>query len=90
MAKAILAPQKDISKFYLLTPTADTATPTTATASTQNTSDSFTLGLGPTSCCERLPPLGLADDFDEIAGHATAEPPSSLLRTPMQIPLYST
>src|ERR1700730_16142989 len=52
MAKAILAPQKDISKFYLLTPTADTATPTTATASTQNTSDSFTLGLGPI----KLPP----------------------------------
>ena len=25
LAKAILAPQKDISKFYLLTPTADTA-----------------------------------------------------------------
>ena len=52
MAKAILAPQKDISKFYLLTPTADTATPTTATAPTQSTSDSFTLGLGPI----KLPP----------------------------------
>jgi uncharacterized lipoprotein YmbA len=44
MAKAILAPQKDISKFYLLTPTADTAA---ATGSTQSTSGNFTLGLGP-------------------------------------------
>ena len=52
MAKAILAPQKDISKFYLLTPTADTATPSTATAATQSTNDSFTLGLGPI----KLPP----------------------------------
>jgi uncharacterized protein len=52
LAKAILAPQKDISKFYLLTPTADTATPTIATAATQTTSDSFTLGLGPI----KLPP----------------------------------
>src|SRR5260370_38199135 len=52
MAKAILAPQKDISKFYLLTPTADTAAPTTPTATTQNTSGNFTLGLGPI----KLPP----------------------------------
>jgi uncharacterized lipoprotein YmbA len=52
MAKAILAPQKDISKFYLLTPTADTSTPTSATAPTQSSSDSFTLGLGPI----KLPP----------------------------------
>jgi uncharacterized protein len=48
MAKAILAPQKDISKFYLLTPTADTAAPATA----QTTSGNFTLGLGPI----KLPP----------------------------------
>lgn len=52
LAKAILAPQKDISKFYLLTPTADTATPTSATAPTQSSTDSFTLGLGPI----KLPP----------------------------------
>jgi uncharacterized protein len=52
IAKAILAPQKDISKFYLLTPTADTAAPGTAQATTQSTSDSFTLGLGPI----KLPP----------------------------------
>jgi uncharacterized lipoprotein YmbA len=52
MAKAILAPQKDVSKFYLLTPTADTATPTTGTTPTQSTSDNFTLGLGPI----KLPP----------------------------------
>ena len=52
MAKAILAPQKDISKFYLLTPTTDTATASPATAPTQSSSDSFTLGLGPI----KLPP----------------------------------
>jgi uncharacterized lipoprotein YmbA len=52
MAKAILAPQKDISKFYLLTPTADTATSTTGTAPTQSTGDPFTIGLGPI----KLPP----------------------------------
>ena len=45
MAKAILAPQKDISKFYLITPTADTAAP--ATGSTQSTNGNFTIGLGP-------------------------------------------
>jgi uncharacterized protein len=47
LAKAILAPQKDISKFYLLTPTADTAAPTTTQAATQSASGSFTIGLGP-------------------------------------------
>ena len=51
MAKAILAPQKDISKFYLLTPTADTAAPATAPTA-QTTSGSFTIGLGPI----KLPP----------------------------------
>jgi uncharacterized protein len=50
IAKAILAPQKDISKFYLLTPTADTAAP--ATGSTQGTNGNFTIGLGPI----KLPP----------------------------------
>ena len=52
LAKAILAPQKDISKFYLLTPTADTAAPTAPTAHTQSTSGDFTIGLGPI----KLPP----------------------------------
>src|SRR6202167_3086559 len=50
MAKAILAPQKDISKFYLLTPTADTAAPATGTA--QSSNSDFTIGLGPI----KLPP----------------------------------
>ncbi len=50
LAKAILAPQKDISKFYLLTPTADTVAH--ATASAQTTTGDFTLGLGPI----KLPP----------------------------------
>lgn len=50
MARAILAPQKDVSKFYLLTPTADA--PATATTSAQNSPDDFTLGLGPI----KLPP----------------------------------
>lgn len=50
LAKAILAPQKDISKFYLLTPSADTAAPATGTAS--NTTGTFTIGLGPI----KLPP----------------------------------
>jgi uncharacterized lipoprotein YmbA len=49
IAKAILAPQKDISKFYLLTPTADT--PATQ-ASTQSTGGDFVIGLGPI----KLPP----------------------------------
>jgi uncharacterized lipoprotein YmbA len=48
LAKAILAPQKDISKFYLLTPMADTAAPTTA----QGAGGGFTIGLGPI----KLPP----------------------------------
>ena len=52
MAKAILAPQKDISRFYLLTPTADTTASTTPTATTQSTSGNFTIGLGPI----KLPP----------------------------------
>jgi uncharacterized lipoprotein YmbA len=52
MAKAILAPQKDVSKFYLLTPTAETAAPTTPAATTPSTSGDFTLGLGPI----KLPP----------------------------------
>ena len=45
MARAILAPQKDVSKFYLLTPTADTAA--AAPASANNTGGDFTIGLGP-------------------------------------------
>ena len=53
MAKAILAPQKDVSKFYLLTPTADSAPATTApTAQTTSNKGDFTLGLGPI----KLPP----------------------------------
>lgn len=50
LAKAILAPQKDISKFYLLTPTADTAAQ--APASAPSTSGDFVIGLGPI----KLPP----------------------------------
>jgi uncharacterized lipoprotein YmbA len=48
-AKQVLAPQKDVSKFYLLTPTADApaSAATTASASTQSASDDFTIGLGP-------------------------------------------
>ena len=52
MAKAILAPQKDISKFYLLTPTADTAAQTAAAPAAPSTTGDFTLGLGPI----KLPP----------------------------------
>jgi uncharacterized lipoprotein YmbA len=52
MAKAILAPQKDISKFYLLTPTADTAAQAATTPATPSTTGDFTLGLGPI----KLPP----------------------------------
>ena len=52
LAKAILAPQKDISKFYLLTPTADTAAATPASAPGSNSSNAFTIGLGPI----KLPP----------------------------------
>jgi hypothetical protein len=50
MAKAILAPQKDISKFYLLTSTADTTAP--ATAQSAGSNSDFTIGLGPI----KLPP----------------------------------
>jgi len=50
IAKSILAPQKDVSKFYLLTPTADTAAPATGTS--QSTNGNFVLGLGPI----KLPP----------------------------------
>ena len=50
LAKAILAPQKDISKFYLLTPNADTAASTPA--STKSISGDFVIGLGPI----KLPP----------------------------------
>src|SRR5580700_476946 len=52
LAKAILAPQKDISKFYLLTPTADTAAATPASAPGSNSAGDFTIGLGPI----KLPP----------------------------------
>ena len=52
MAKAILAPQKDISKFYLLTPTADTAAATTTAPTAPSTTGDFTIGLGPI----KLPP----------------------------------
>jgi uncharacterized lipoprotein YmbA len=44
MARTILAPQKDVSKFYLLTPTADAAA---STPSANTTGGDFTLGLGP-------------------------------------------
>ncbi len=49
-AKQILAPQKDVSKFYLLTPTVDAAAPSSANA--QSTGGDFTIGLGPI----KLPP----------------------------------
>src|SRR5271156_2511262 len=52
LAKAILAPQKDISKFYLLTPAADTAAATPASAPGSNSNSDFTIGLGPI----KLPP----------------------------------
>ena len=64
LARDILAPQKDVSKFYLLTPTAD-APATTAAASTQSASDDFTLGLGPI----KLPPYL---DRPEIVTRAAA------------------
>jgi hypothetical protein len=51
-AKAILAPQKDISRFYLLTPTADTAASTPASSSPTTQSGNYTIGLGPI----KLPP----------------------------------
>jgi hypothetical protein len=50
IGKAILAPQPDITKFYLLTPTADaTATPA---AAAQSVGGDFAIGLGPIN----LPP----------------------------------
>ncbi len=49
-AKQILAPQKDVSKFYLLTPTVDAAAQ--ASTNAQSTSGDFTIGLGPI----KLPP----------------------------------
>src|SRR5271170_8344181 len=52
LAKAILAPQKDISKFYLITPTADTAAATPPSAPGSNSNSDFTIGLGPI----KLPP----------------------------------
>jgi uncharacterized lipoprotein YmbA len=51
-AKQILAPQKDVSKFYLLAPTVDAPASTPSAASAQNAADDFTLGLGPI----KLPP----------------------------------
>ena len=50
VARTILAPQKDVSKFYLLTPTADAAAPTTARSAASGSD--FTIGLGPI----KLPP----------------------------------
>lgn len=54
LARDILAPQKDVSKFYLLTPTADApaSAPAAAPASTSAAAGDFTLGLGPI----KLPP----------------------------------
>src|SRR6204780_3256812 len=52
LARAILAPPKDISKFYLVTPTADTAAATPASAPGSNSNSDFTIGLGPI----KLPP----------------------------------
>jgi hypothetical protein len=49
IARTILAPQQDTSKFYVLTPTAD---PPSAAASAQSPAGDFTLGLGPV----KLPP----------------------------------
>jgi hypothetical protein len=50
IGKTILAPQPDITKFYLLTPTADaTAAPS---AAAQSVGGDFTIGLGPI----KLPP----------------------------------
>lgn len=49
IARTVLAPQQDTSKFYVLTPTAD---PPSALASVQSSAGNFTLGLGPV----KLPP----------------------------------
>jgi uncharacterized lipoprotein YmbA len=65
LAKAILAPQKDISKFYLLTPTADTAAATPASAPGSNSNSDFTIGLGPI----KIPPYL---DRPEIVTRAAA------------------
>src|ERR1700733_4160811 len=46
LATKILAPQKDISRFYVLTPTADTAAATPASAPGSNSSSDFTSGVG--------------------------------------------
>ncbi len=62
VAKQVLAPQKDVSKFYLLTPTADSAAPAQAAATA---SGNFTLGLGPI----KLPP---SLDRPEIVTRAAA------------------
>lgn len=51
IARTILAPQKDVTKFYLLTPTTDAPSATSPTASSGSRGD-FTLGLGPV----KLPP----------------------------------
>jgi uncharacterized protein len=45
IARTILAPQKDVSKFYLLTATADSTT--AAPTSASGTGRDFTIGLGP-------------------------------------------
>ena len=50
VAKQILAPQKDETKFYLLTPAA--AAPSAPAAASPGSSGDFTLGLGPV----KLPP----------------------------------
>ena len=50
ISKTILAPQPDITKFYLLTPTADAAA--TAPAAAQSAGGDFAIGLGPI----KLPP----------------------------------
>ncbi len=50
IARTILAPQEDVTKFYILTPAADaTSAPP---AASQSSSGDFTLGLGPV----KLPP----------------------------------
>jgi len=48
ISNAVLAPRPDITKFYLLTPTADTAPP----AAAQGVEGDFVIGLGPI----KLPP----------------------------------
>lgn len=50
ISNAILAPQPDITKFYLLTPTADTAA--AAPAAAPSVGGDFAIGLGPI----KLPP----------------------------------